>query len=409
MADGSEANNISILDMFGSIEAGQGVLALTADGGKAFTASLSEMEGSAGATETAFETMDQGLTANFEKIKANLAVLSIEIGQKLAPIVARATSFIVNNFDNFVSIAALVRDRVIEIARDVWPILVRGFDEAVKIVENHLIPAFHKTVEIGKEVIKFVRRNADVILILTGAVGGAVVGFKAYQVALKGIAKAKKIAAAASKLFNAALNMNPIMIVVTALAALTAALVVAYTRSERFREIVDEIGRVIREVFVTAFEYAKPIVESILESFKVAFEVLWDVVSGIIDVWVAIFKGDFSEAFSKLGELVGTVFEGIGKLFTAFPGKLLTEVLPALVSALGRLISEGFGYFKDQAMGLIDDVVSFFVGIPETLLGLYIDYLNAGKNLASGLISGMVSESKEPQASPGIAKTSLTP
>ena len=45
--------------------------------------------------------------------------------------------------------------------------------------------------------------------------------------------------------------MNPIMIVVTALAALTAALVVAYTRSERFREIVDEIGRVIREVFVT--------------------------------------------------------------------------------------------------------------------------------------------------------------
>ena len=42
-------------------------------------------------------------------------------------------------------------------------------------------------------------------------------------------------------------------------------------------------------------------------------------------------------------------------------------------------------------MGLIDDVVSFFVGIPETLLGLYIDYLNAGKNLASGLISGMVS------------------
>ena len=150
MADGAEANNISILDMFGSIEAGQGVLALTADGGKAFTASLSDLEGSAGATETAFETMDQGLTANFEKIKANLAVLSIEIGQKLAPIVARATSFIVNNFDNFVSIAALVRDRVIEIARDVWPILVRGFDEAVKIVENHLIPAFHKTVEIGK-------------------------------------------------------------------------------------------------------------------------------------------------------------------------------------------------------------------------------------------------------------------
>jgi TP901 family phage tail tape measure protein len=87
LSEGAAASNQSVLDMFGSIEAGQAVLGLTSDGGEAFNATLGEMENSAGATETAFDTMDQGLAANFDRIKANIEVLKIEIGQKLAPLV----------------------------------------------------------------------------------------------------------------------------------------------------------------------------------------------------------------------------------------------------------------------------------------------------------------------------------
>ena len=69
---------------------------------------------------------------------------------------------------------------------------------------------------------------------------------------------------------------------------------------------------------------------------------------------------------------------------------LLFKALPKLISALGELVTAGFGSFKDAASDLIGEVVDFFVGLPRKLLDLYLDYLNAGKNLASGLISGMV-------------------
>ena len=101
MKDGADAAGQSVLDSFGSIEAGQAVLALTADGGEAFGAALEEMGASAGATETAFNTMENSLSRDFDKIKANVEVILIEIGEKFAPLVAQALGFIVDNFDTF--------------------------------------------------------------------------------------------------------------------------------------------------------------------------------------------------------------------------------------------------------------------------------------------------------------------
>ena len=40
MKEGADDAGISVLDMFGSIEAGQGVLALTADGGDSYIKTL---------------------------------------------------------------------------------------------------------------------------------------------------------------------------------------------------------------------------------------------------------------------------------------------------------------------------------------------------------------------------------
>jgi TP901 family phage tail tape measure protein len=98
LKDGADASGQSVIDLFGSIEAGAGVLALTADGGAALSATMAEMDASAGATTTAFETMDQGLAVTLDKIKANIAVMAIEVGSKLAPHVLAATEAIMDGF-----------------------------------------------------------------------------------------------------------------------------------------------------------------------------------------------------------------------------------------------------------------------------------------------------------------------
>ncbi len=81
------ATGIGINDLFGSVEAGSAALALTGGGTEAFSNALAGMEESAGATDAAFDTMNQGLAATLDKLKAKFAVSLIEIGTAIAPTV----------------------------------------------------------------------------------------------------------------------------------------------------------------------------------------------------------------------------------------------------------------------------------------------------------------------------------
>jgi TP901 family phage tail tape measure protein len=123
LAEGAEESGKSVLDMFGSIEAGQAVLALTADGGDAFLETLQEMGDSAGATETAFDTMDTGLQASLDRIKASLSVLFIDVGEKLAPVVEAALDKIIGAWsavsdayeeDGFAGVFDLLQEQIAE-------------------------------------------------------------------------------------------------------------------------------------------------------------------------------------------------------------------------------------------------------------------------------------------------------
>ena len=96
----AEEGGTSIMNLFGSIEGGQAIQALASDI-EGFEANVVAMGDSTGATEAAFEQMNQGLSASMDKIKAHVEVLMIQIGSKLAPVVAAALGWIVDNFDRF--------------------------------------------------------------------------------------------------------------------------------------------------------------------------------------------------------------------------------------------------------------------------------------------------------------------
>lgn len=85
----AQDTGVGVNDLFSSVEAGNAVLALTGNGTESFTENLEEMQNSAGATDTAFNQMEQGLGRSFDKIKAAFSVLSINIGERVAPVVAK--------------------------------------------------------------------------------------------------------------------------------------------------------------------------------------------------------------------------------------------------------------------------------------------------------------------------------
>ncbi len=81
-------NNEVLMKMFGSIEAGAAVLALTGKNSEAFQTDLKAManatEGAGAATE-AYNEINKGAGRQFEMLKANMEGLTVQIGQALLP------------------------------------------------------------------------------------------------------------------------------------------------------------------------------------------------------------------------------------------------------------------------------------------------------------------------------------
>lgn len=559
MKDGADAAGISVLDMFGSVEAGQAILALTSDGGDKYIETLAAMSDSAGATDTAFSQMNQGLQANMEKIKARLEVLKIEIGAKLAPFVVKALDFILQSLDKIRESVPMLREKfkqftsyvkntatdVFKIMRDVFeevsdramdvydtvsdflaPIFetlkdkaldiyktirdylepgLRNFGETIikvrdKIVDLlrdgfnkisdwvtniHIdfealgtaiadafetarskvmefvraIPDGFRTVKaevtdavdtlIGKisNFIDWIKRNNKVLSLFAGAIGGLAIAFGLYKLALiistgvTAVWSAVTTAATAVGLgflaVTAALS-SPILIAVAAFAALTGALVVAYFRFDEVREIVDSVGRWLKDylwpiikfiaerwidlftavasylkndfindvtsAFNTVIEIAKKVWTYIDRVFgpaiKVAIDIVVDTFTYLVEQWKLAFQlvkalidGDWSKAFDTFKTMVGNAIKFVVEFFIKLPGRLF-KALPPIILALLDIAKAFTIYLLDKVGRVITKIVEFFIGLPKQLFDAGVDILKAvmrmGFDIGKGVITGII-------------------
>ena len=84
----------SVIDMFGSVEAGGAVLSLTAGDAEQLSANMAVMAESSGAAGEAFATMDGTTGRSMDRIKAKLEVVQVQLGEKLLPMVETVIAFV---------------------------------------------------------------------------------------------------------------------------------------------------------------------------------------------------------------------------------------------------------------------------------------------------------------------------
>jgi TP901 family phage tail tape measure protein len=405
MADGADNAGSSILNMFGSVEAGAAALALTSDGGEAFSAALAEMDQSAGATDKAFEIMNKGLAASMDRIKANLEVLVIEIGSKLAPIAEKATKLILKGFNNLkpalkrgrelaIELATAARERLVPIfdrAREIFAIVADKVMDIYDAIYTYLAPGitelkdkivellelgFNKLVEIFNsidwgsvgqsiadafetaraKVMEFVRaipdgfrttldwikQNKDMMIVLGGALGGIVT-------ALVGYIAVTKVAAAVTKIWNTVTAISkflfvthPVALFAIVLAGLIGALVAAYFRFERVNEIVHQVFDFFRDEFIPKVIELKDTAIEVFTAVKNYLEqVFWPAIKVVVDVIIDYFKF-WWEQIQVFIQLVIALFKGEWK--------------------------EALNLFKEMVGNTLDFVVNFFLKLPGRLL-----------------------------------------
>jgi len=155
-------SNLGINDLFGSVEAGNSALALTGKGTDVFANNLVEMAESAGATDRAYETMERGIGRSFNKIKANLATMVLDVGGKLAPTVAEMADWVVVNMpiiQSTVEGALNFVGQVISVVIDLLKILING-----------LISLYENNKEIFDGIVSIISTAFDTIMGLFGLV-----------------------------------------------------------------------------------------------------------------------------------------------------------------------------------------------------------------------------------------------
>jgi len=182
--------------------------------------------------------------------------------------------------------------------------------------------AAHKDVVIGVAIAIGVLTAAVKIQAAANAVaaGGGIIKF------LLTFAKSTAVATAAQALFNLVLEANPIGLTVIAIAALVAAIVIAYKKSETFRNIVNAVWGAIKVAIAATVSWlqntALPIVLKVWDAIKVAALFLWHNViqpawSGIMAAvrvavqGIQIYIGFAKAAFNVIATVVKFLYNNI--------------------------------------------------------------------------------------------------
>ena len=90
LQESAESSGKSLSDMFGSAEAGKAALTLLSDGVEGFNGQVENMRAASdgiGATQAAFELMEDTTEAKMEKAKTSIKNLGIVVGQNLLPLI----------------------------------------------------------------------------------------------------------------------------------------------------------------------------------------------------------------------------------------------------------------------------------------------------------------------------------
>jgi hypothetical protein len=210
-----------------------------------------------------------------------------------------------------------------------------------------LLPVLNTFLPILQRVAQFVQDNSSVVVILAGAFGVLAGAVLAVNAAMKVAAAATAIMTAAQWALNVALDANPIGIVILALAALTTAVIIAYNKSETFRDIVDGLASAFASVYRWVDENVIPVIANFLKGIKAAFNWLDENAGPVLTALKLSLQAAFAPitlaigAMEKLLDLLGSWQKGKRSAPSFRGGGTGTDVdnNPATPFAMGGIVT----------------------------------------------------------------------
>lgn len=232
----------------------------------------------------------------------------------------------------------------------------------------------------------------------TGATERGVIARVAHNVAVAASAVASGVATAATAawtaaqwLLNAALNANPIGLIVAAIALLVAGLIIAWKHSETFRDVVTGAWEAVKAVVA-------PVLDFLTTQVPAAFQAIYNAVKGAVeavvgfvtDHWpllLAILTGPIGLAVLAIASHWDTIKAGISAAWDA-----IKAVVTTVVGAVKAVITGIFDAVKGYITGVLEAYKTLFTTAWDAIKGVVstaLDNLKGNVERVLGAISGV--------------------
>lgn len=250
-------------------------------------------------------------------------------------------------------------------------------DSAIKWAQENLPKVVEKIKEIasaGKDVIGFLDKISPLLAALGTAIAGlALIGLiqniGAVGAALKAWALSTKVVTAAQWLLNAAMSANPIGLIVIAIAALVAAFVVLWKKSEKFRNF-----------WIGLWEGIKSVTSAVVTAIKDFFVGLWE---GIKAVWGVVTEW-FSTLFTNVKNKIIAVFTPIKEFFVGVWNGIKTIFTP-VIEWFRKLFTSVWQTIKDIG----SNIVGIFKGVWEIIKLIFAPVIEWFRNIFQKALDGI--------------------
>lgn len=271
------------------------------------------------------------------------------------------------------------------------PILQKAADEWIPNITNAIdnmdidsvVSVIDKIVSGVGDLFGFIMGNGDTIISLVAGIGtamltwnvasminGVVTAVKAFQMANEG-------ASVAQALLNGVMNANPIMLIATLLAGLTATIITLWNTNEGFRNTVISVWNAFKDTVGNVITSVGGFIDNLISWFQALpgrIGTFLGEVIGNVQNWASNMVSRASEAGSNF---VGSVVSFISGLPSAV-WNWLSSALNNARNFAGQLAQAG----ANAASGLVNNIVGKIRSLPSQLYNWGVDMV---KGIADGI------------------------
>ena len=368
LGDLTEAEQAQIAATLFGQEAMSGMLSIINASDKDFQNLTDQIYGADGAAKQMADTMLDNLSGQLILLKSSLEGAAIAFGELLLPLIKKITSAIQGLVD--------------------WVNNLSDRQKAIIVTIAGVLAVVGPIFIIGGKIVKLVGSVMGVIKVLKPAIAA----------------------------LNAVMLANPIILIITLIAGLIAALVTLYKKNETFRNFVNEAWASIKNVVSTvvnalvtfftetipnalqsAIDWVKNFAHNIATFFT---ETIPEKISQLFDWFTRIPEnigyalgyalGTIArwivDAWNSIKEGVPKIIESIGEFFSELPGKIWQALLK-VIDTLVKWITQAIEWAKTEIPKFILTVVNFYLSLPGKIWNALQSALDKVKQWGTQLLS----------------------